>query len=189
VNDEQDALPVEERWGDVAGTRGPRVVAGVDGSEGSKAALRFAMEDAARRGVPVEAIVAYRPPDYWTDLNVVGVTEIDRLRARLRTDAEARVHALVDAVKADLPGQAPEVTVRAVHGSPSDVLTRESHGADVLVLGSRGHGGLTSMLLGSTSLQCMLHATCPVTVVHSAEAHHHRLRLRRERHRQTTPVS
>jgi nucleotide-binding universal stress UspA family protein len=181
VNDEQDVLQAEEHWGDAAGMRGPRVVAGVDGSAGSQAALRFALEDAARRGVPVDAVVAYRPPDYWTDLNVVGAADVDRLRVALRTEAEARVRALLDEVTAALPGPAPEVTVRAAHGAPADVLVRESHGADVLVVGSRGHGGFSSVLLGSTSLQCTLHATCPVTVVHSAEAHRHRLRLRRER--------
>ena len=58
---------------------------------------------------------------------------------------------------------------------------RSPHGADPLVVGSRGHGGFHTMLLGSTSMQCVLHATCPVTVVHSTEAHGHRLRLHRDR--------
>ncbi len=188
MNDEEDALQPEESWGDEAGLRGPRVVAAVDGSEGSRAALRFAMEDAARRGVPVEAVVAYRPPDYWTDLNVVGAADIDRLRSRLRAESEGWVRALVDEVTATLPGPAPDVTVLAAHGAPAEVLIRESSGADLLVLGSRGHGGFSSVLLGSTSLQCMLHATCPVTVVHSPEAHRHRLRLRRDRQRRPATV-
>jgi len=106
VNDEPDVLPPEEHWGDEAGLRGPRVVAAVDGSAGSRAALRFAMEDAARRGVPVEAVVAYRPPDYWTDLNVVGIDDVDRLRGRLRAEAEGRVGGLGDGGAAT-PGGAP----------------------------------------------------------------------------------
>jgi hypothetical protein len=76
------------------------------------------------------------------------------------------------------------VQVRAAVGSPAAVLVRESQGADLLVVGSRGHGGFHSILLGSTSIQCATHATCPVTVVHSPEAHRHRLRLHRERHRE-----
>jgi nucleotide-binding universal stress UspA family protein len=187
VKDEPDVMQPEERWGDEEAMRGPRVVVGVDGSAGSQAALRFAVEDAARRGVPVEAMVAYRPPDYWTDLNVVGAADADRLRARLRSEAEGRARALVDEVTAGMP-EAPEVTIRAAHGSAADVLVRQSHGADLLVLGSRGHGAFSSALLGSTSLQCILHATCPVTVVHSPEAHHHRLRLRRERRREPLPA-
>ena len=47
------------------------------------------------------------------------------------------------------------------------------------MVGSRGHGGFSSMLLGSTSMHCTLHAECPVTVVHSPEAHRERLHLRR----------
>ena len=179
MNDEPDVLRQEEHWGDAAGMRGPRVVAAVDGSAGSEAALRFAMEDAARRGVPVEAVVAYRPPDYWAELEVMGHDDLDRLRSRLRSEAEGKVKALVDTVTATLTGPAPPVTVLAAHGAPAEVLIRESHGADLLVVGSRGHGGFSSVLLGSTSLQCMLHATCPVAVVHSPEAHRHRLRLRR----------
>lgn len=181
MNDEPEVLAPEEHWGDEAGMRGPRVVAAVDGSAGSEAALRFAMEDAARRGVPVEAVVAYRPPDYWTDLNVVGPEDADRMRARLRSETGSRVRALVDRVTATLPSPAPQVTVLALHGAPAEVLVRESHGADLLVVGSRGHGGFASMLLGSTSMQCALHATCPVTVVHSPEAHRHRVHLRRRR--------
>jgi len=188
VNDEPDVLQPPEHWGDEAGMRGPRVVAAVDGSAGSKAALRFAIEDAARRGVPVEAVVAYRPPDYWTDLNVVGTGDIDKFRARLRSDAEGRARALVEEVTATLPEPGPEVTVLAAHGAPADVLIRESDGADLLVVGSRGHGGFSSVLLGSTSLQCAMHATCPVTVVHSPEAHHHRLRLHRDRRSEAAPV-
>ena len=91
---------------------------------------------------------------------------------------------MVRDVTRDLPGPAPEVHVRAVMGTPSAVLVRESEGADLLVLGSRGHGGFHSMLLGSTSIQCTMHATCPVTVVHSPEARRHRLRLHRERRRE-----
>ena len=71
--------------------------------------------------------------------------------------------------------------MRASIGSAPDVLLAESHGADVLVVGGRGHGGFTSMLLGSVTMQCVLHATCPVTVVHSPEAHRERLHLRRRR--------
>ncbi len=61
--------------------RGPRVVVGIDFSAGARAALLFALQDAARRGVPVEAVIAYRPPDYWMDFYAVGSYQPDQVRA------------------------------------------------------------------------------------------------------------
>ena len=189
MHDEQDMLYAEEAaLSDPAGLTGPRVVAAVDGSAGSRAALQFAAEDAARRGVPVEAVVAFRSPDAWNDFEVVGRQETQRMRVRMRNDAEARVRAVVDEVTRTAGGPLPEIAIRAVEGAPADALIRASHGAVLLVVGSRGHGGFSSVLLGSTSMQCTLHATCPVTVVHSAEAKRHRLRLHRERRPEREPA-
>lgn len=155
--------------------RGPRVVVGVDGSPGSRAALLFALQDAARRGVPVEAVIAYRPPDYWVDVYAAGTCHPEQTRAaeleRLRT--------FVAEVLPEGPQPPPEVWTRAAMGTAADVLILESDGADLLVVGSGGHGALTGMLLGSVSHQCARHAPCPVTVVPSLEAHRERVRLRR----------
>ena len=157
---------------------GPRVVVGIDCSTGARAALLFALHDAARRGVPVEAVVAYRPPDYWMDFSAVSTYQPEKARA-------AALHhgrAFVDRILPDGPQPPPEVRVRAVMGLAADALIGASHGADLLVVGSRGLGGFASMLLGSVSMQCALHASCPVTVVHSPEAHRERLHRRRDRH-------
>ncbi|HEX2075856.1 MAG TPA: universal stress protein [Geodermatophilus sp.] len=162
---------------------GPRVVVGVDCSAGSRAALMFALQDAARRGVPVEVISAYRLPEYWVDFAGVDVDEPERLR----TSTLEQTRAFVESVLPDGPQPPPEVRVRVEMGPTADVLTRESHGADLLVVGSRGRGGFTSMLLGSVSIQCAMHAPCPVTVVHSPEAHRERLHLRRHRHEEAGP--
>ncbi len=155
------------------GTTGSRIVVGVDGSDGARAALRFAVEDAARRGVPVEAVTAYRPPGAWMDFYAVGEFQPDQLQMTAEEQARAFVAEVV-------PEQSAEVRVTAVMGTPAEALLRASTGADLLVVGSRGHGGFSSMLLGSVSMQCALHAPCPVTVVHSPQAHRHRLHLRRE---------
>lgn len=156
---------------------GGRVVVGVDGSDGARAALRFALEDAARRGVAVQAVTAYRPPEAWMDFDAIGAYDPGRAEAAAVEQAEA----FVGEVLAELPAPAPEVRVTAVLGAAADALIQESAGADLLVVGSRGHGGFASMLLGSVSMQCALHASCPVTVVHSPESHRERLSLRRRR--------
>ena len=155
--------------------RGPRVVVGVDGSAGARAAVRFAVEDAVRRGVPVEAVTAHRPPEAWMDFDAIGDFEYDKAEA----EAVERAGTFLAEVLREIPEPHPEIHVTAVLGSAADALIRESAGADLLVVGSRGHGGFSSMLLGSTSMQCVLHAPCPVTVVHSSEAHRERLHLRR----------
>ena len=154
------------------------MVVGVDFSAGARAALLFALEDAARRGVPVEAVTAYRPPDYWMDFYAVGTYQPDQVRGA----AVDRLRQFVTEVLAER--RSPRRWCTCTSRSAPDVLIEESHGADLLVVGSRGHGGFASMLLGSVSMQCALHASCPVTVVHSPEAHRERLHLRR-RHERT----
>ena len=155
--------------------RGPRVVVGVDGSAGARAALRFAVEDAVRRGVPVEAVISHRPPEAWMDFDAIGGFEYDKAEAA----AVQRAETFIAEVLREVPEPHPVIHVTAVLGSAADALIRESAGADLLVVGSRGHGGFSSMLLGSTSMHCVLHAPCPVTVVHSSESHRERLHLRR----------
>lgn len=156
---------------------GPRVVVGVDGSAGGRAALLFALDDAARRGLPVEAVAAYAEPDHWMDLYVLGPYAPDQAR----TAAVERARTFVAEVLTAGPQPPPPVRLRVVRGSAADALVHAAHERDLLVVGSRGHGGFTSMLLGSVSMHCVLHAVCPVTVVHSAQAHRERVHLRRGR--------
>ena len=185
VHDEEESLYVDRPAAGSEAPRGPRVVVAVDGSAGSKAALGFALEDAARRGVPVVAVIAYRLPDWQGEYLGLGPIEGKRFQDSLGSQFRARAQAVVDEAVRERAGAMPDIEVRAELGAPADVLVRESHGADLLVVGSRGHGGFHTMLLGSTSIQCATHATCPVTVVHSPEARRHRLRLHRQRQEAT----
>jgi nucleotide-binding universal stress UspA family protein len=172
----EEAVMSEQATGiDAPQARGRRVVVGVDGSAGAQAALRFAVEDAVRRGVPVEAVTSHRPPEAWMDFDAVGGFDYDQAEA----EAVERTERFIAEVLHEVPEPHPEIHVTVVLGSAADALIRESAGADLLVVGSRGHGGFSSMLLGSTSMHCVLHASCPVTVVHSSESHHERLHLRR----------
>jgi nucleotide-binding universal stress UspA family protein len=150
----------------------PGVVVGVDGSVPSRAALEFAYRDAARRGVPLRVVAAYSPPEYtqiWLETSVgADLAEHGETTEKVRVAAQG----MVDDMRAGLAGEPapPSVTVEAVAGLPARTLVALSAGADLLVVGSRGHGGFASVMVGSVSLQAVLHARCPVTVVHAPAA-------------------
>ena len=131
------------------------VVVGVDGSPESHAALRFALEDAARRRSGVQVVSAYVPPEYWAVS--YGLTALPALEDLVQVSAQVG-QAAVDAVVA----AAPELGA-----VPTEVVTPPGPAAKahLLVVGHRGRGGFKSAVLGSVGLHCVLHATCPVTVV------------------------
>jgi nucleotide-binding universal stress UspA family protein len=139
------------------------VVVGVDGSPESGVALRFALEDAARRGASVRVVSVYVPPEYWAaayGLSALPVTE------EVVAQHEAVAREAVDAVVADDPALADvPVEVLALPGPPARALIEQARGAELLVLGHRGRGGFASAVLGSVGLHCVLHAACPVTIV------------------------
>jgi nucleotide-binding universal stress UspA family protein len=137
----------------------PRVLVGVDGSAPARAALEFAASEARLRDAVLVAVMAVEMPDYaWIDPYVVRVPENGTLeRAREKLD---RLLASVDTEGLVLD---PVVTADPA----AQALVDRSADCDVLVVGSRGYGGIRSLVLGSVSLQCVLHAHCPVTVVHA----------------------
>jgi len=134
-----------------------RIVVGIDGSGPSKAALRWAIHQAKLTGSSVDAVTAWRYPSTY------GITPGSESALDFEMNAKS---ALVEAL-AEVSGQEPDVPVRPLlaEGAAADVLLHESKGADLLVVGSRGHGGFASALLGSVSMYCVLHAHCPVLVL------------------------
>ncbi|HET6394992.1 MAG TPA: universal stress protein, partial [Blastococcus sp.] len=142
-----------------AGLRPRRVVVGVDGSPVAQSALDRAAEEAARIGGEVLAVAAYSPESYWSDAYEVLVPPTEQLRA----DAARGAEMMADKVR--MPG-GPVVRTEVVEGAAGDVLVRVAEGAELLVVGGRGRGTLRGMLLGSVALHCVLHAPCPVMVVH-----------------------
>ncbi|MCZ2812062.1 MULTISPECIES: universal stress protein [unclassified Modestobacter] len=151
--------------------RQPRVVVGVDGSAGARAALVWALGTAARTGAALEVVSAFPIDFYWTDPYLLDRGRIEALRS----DTEARTRELVEAVRRELtvasvPGS-PSVVVEVVvvPGAAAEHLVRIADGASLLVVGSRGRGGVRSTLLGSVALHCSTHAACPVVVVHPSE--------------------
>jgi nucleotide-binding universal stress UspA family protein len=142
------------------------IVVGVDGSDCSRTALEFALDEAVLRGAAVRVVAALPEADYWAASYGMSPSLLDELAA----DMEKMTRAMVDDVirqrggpVADLP-----VDVGAIPGGAGRVLVEQSRDADMLVVGHRGRGGLRSAVLGSVGLQCVLHAPVPVTVVRPA---------------------
>jgi nucleotide-binding universal stress UspA family protein len=142
------------------------VVVGVDGSEGSRAALQYALEDAGRRGTGVRAVVCVVFPEYWpAAYGLVPPPTIGELKDDLRGVAQR----MIDDVVGDRPDlRTVPLELHAVEGRAATVLVEQSRGADLLVVGHRGRGGFGSAVLGSVGLRCVLHAHCPVVVVRPA---------------------
>ena len=137
-----------------------RIVVGVDGSEESKAALRWALDEGRLRSARVRAIYAWAFPhvDTWTTGYVATAQfNIDALQH----DAEE----FLDSVIAEAKTEGVGVGRAALEGSAAQVLVEAAAEADLLVVGSRGRGGFAGLLLGSVSQQCAHHAPCPVVIV------------------------
>lgn len=132
-----------------------RVVVGVDGSPSSLHALEWAVQRATLTRAVVEAVTAWHYP-----AAVAGYHVKDRI------DWKANAQAVQDtAVKEALGDEATSLVRRVVQGHPVRVLLDAAEGADLLVVGSRGYGGFTALLLGSVSGQAVAHAPCTVVVV------------------------
>jgi nucleotide-binding universal stress UspA family protein len=151
--------------------RGGRIVVGVDGSPGALAALRFALAEARLRGATLHALLAWELPLFEGVpgpflLEVPGELVPPLEQARSTLEAEAR-RALDDALERALAGEEPGVEIRrdVVEAAPVQALLAAAAGADLLVLGSRGLGGFSGLLLGSVSLRCVRSAPCPVAIV------------------------
>jgi nucleotide-binding universal stress UspA family protein len=144
-----------------------RIVVGIDGSLHGDDALRWAVAEAARRGVGVRAVVAHEPPDAWmTPYGMPLTGDSGEIRHAVENSARTRVEAIRGEL--DEAQRAVPVEVVAVTGPATWVLTQEAQGAEMLVVGHRGRGALRSTLLGSVGLSVVLRAPCPVTVVPAA---------------------
>jgi len=145
-------------------TRGilpPRIVVGVDGSPGSKLALRWAQRLAENLGAYIEAVTAWQyPPTFGWSVPTGTWTP--------QTDADKTLEAVVNEVFGT--HRPADLRLTVTEGYPAHVLMRASSQAMMLVVGSRGLGGFTGLLLGSVSANVVHHAQCPVLVVHPEPA-------------------
>jgi nucleotide-binding universal stress UspA family protein len=135
----------------------PRIVVGVDGSEQSKLALSWAVRIAATTGASIDAVTAWHfPVNFgWGYMSDEWNPETDAMKC------------LTDSVDEAFGSERPTgLRLLVREGLPAKVLLDESKGTTMLIVGSRGHGGFSGMLLGSVSANCAEHATCPVLVIH-----------------------
>lgn len=138
-----------------------KIVVGVDGSDGSRAALRWAWDEARAHGAALEIVTAWQYP-ITTSIPAFGAMPTpDDL------EGEAR-RAMLDVVAAEgvTADAGVNVTTLVAEGTATQALLGAAEGADLLVVGSRGHGGFSGLLVGSVSQQCVGHAKVPVVVVH-----------------------
>jgi nucleotide-binding universal stress UspA family protein len=151
-----------------------RIVVGVDGSRESLAALRWALEDARFRGATVETVYVFENTPSWRlygyregspPADPGAAPDLRREDELGGAHAEALVEGIVDEVAGAEDVPIESVVVEDRH--PARVLVERSEGADMLVVGSRGRGGFSELLLGSVSHQCATHARCPVVIVRS----------------------
>ncbi|MEU1673056.1 universal stress protein [Streptomyces roseifaciens] len=134
-----------------------RIVVGVDGSESSKEALRWAVRQAELTRCTVDAVMAWQFPPYIGSLGWMPPQDFEpeKVAGRILTQ-----------VVQEIAGPEPPVRIRTEveHGTAPDALLGAARGAELLVLGNRGHGGFTGALLGSVGQHCTQHAPCPVVV-------------------------
>jgi nucleotide-binding universal stress UspA family protein len=139
------------------------IVVGVDGSDASKDALRWAARQAKRDNTPLRVILAWHIPNTFYGGGVPGAIERD-----LEGESQATLDEIIaEVVGADGPA---DVTAHAIEGHPAPELVKASQTAELLVVGHRGRGAFAGMLLGSISDYCVRYASCPVVVVRHRES-------------------
>jgi nucleotide-binding universal stress UspA family protein len=134
------------------------IVVGVDGSPGSRRALRWALAEASRSGADLEAVTVWT----WDGLEGPMLAATDPSAQRVHAD-RVSVHE-VQAALAEVAGPAT-VNRTVVEGRPVRELIKASRHARLLVLGSHGHGRLYRATLGSIAAECARRALCPVVVI------------------------
>jgi len=143
----------------------PGIIVGVDGSAHSQRALEWSMKEAALRGTPLTVMTVHELIRGYFGGYVELPSDHD-----LAEKARKVVQAEVDSVASDLGDSGPaSVTVRVASGSVVEELVNAAKDAEMLVVGSRGAGGFSRLMVGSVSSLVVQHAACPVVVIPSPD--------------------
>jgi nucleotide-binding universal stress UspA family protein len=140
-------------------TAAPVIVVGVDGSDGSRDAARWAAGQARLTGAELRAVASWRWPSYVTRIPP-GVD--------LRADTQRNLHEVMAEIRAEF-SDVP-VSERVVEGPGGPALLSQADGATLLVVGARGRAAFPGMLLGSVAEYCVRNGSCPVVVVRAPAA-------------------
>jgi nucleotide-binding universal stress UspA family protein len=151
------------------------IVVGIDGSPGSDAALRWALEEARLRGSQVRVVYAYQLPLTAPAEAGVGIAgpaphpvfsaeDVERLHAAAEKEAQGVIESSLQRA-GDEAAKGLSIEHAPLPGPPAQTLIEEGRGATLLVLGSRGRGGFLGLLLGSVSQQVAQHPPCPVVIL------------------------
>ena len=135
------------------------IVVGIDGSDASRDALRWAHEEAQLRGATLRVV------HIWVYPYLGPRTGVHEPRELMEGDATRLLVDELERFRAEVPDRGVPVETRLLEGSPADGLVAESRDADLVVVGTRGRGGFSSLLLGSVSAEVAHHARCPVVLV------------------------
>jgi len=137
-----------------------RIVVGVDGSDPSIRALRWAARQAQWSGATLEVLTVWTFPEHPAPLGfVIDVPWSDELMAQARVKLD-------EVIQGALPEfDTAHIHARVIRGSAVPVLLDAARDAELLVVGSRGRGAMAELLLGSVSEGCIRHASCPVVVI------------------------
>jgi nucleotide-binding universal stress UspA family protein len=139
-----------------------KIVAGVDGSDEGREALRWAVDEARLRHASVFAVHAWQVPVMPVDVAPVPAPALEV--TTLLPEIETGARRLVEQEVAEVSHEGVDVEAVTVDGPAATALIEAARGADLLVVGSRGRGGFTGLLLGSVSAQVAQHAPCPVVI-------------------------
>jgi nucleotide-binding universal stress UspA family protein len=135
----------------------PIIVVGVDGSEGSGDALRWAAGQAKMTGAALRVVASWRWPNYITRVPP-GVD--------LAEETKQTLHEAATSVRADFPDL--DITEHVVQGPAGPALLQHAENAALLVVGARGRAAFPGMLLGSVAEYCVRNGPCPVVVVRAS---------------------
>lgn len=153
--------------------RRARVVVGVDGSAGAHEALRWAAAEARLRDSRLRVVHVWTfgftgiPGGGYDCLGGTPGLFAGPGSSDLRRAAEGLLDRAITEIATEADGV--EIERQVVEGGPAEVLVGAAAKGDLLVVGSRGHGGFAGLLLGSVSQQCAHYASCPVVIVHAAK--------------------